>query len=94
VGGTPSTPVRTCLACRRTIGKSELVRIVRSPDGEVRIDPTGKAAGRGAYVHREEPCIARVARAGLIARALRTPLGGSEAARLVTELRASLGGDR
>jgi predicted RNA-binding protein YlxR (DUF448 family) len=49
-------PVRTCIACRQAQGKRELVRIVRTPTGEVRVDPTGKQAGRGAYLCRSRGC--------------------------------------
>lgn len=49
-------PVRTCIACRQPQGKRELIRIVRTPAGEVRVDPTGKQAGRGAYLCRSRGC--------------------------------------
>jgi uncharacterized protein len=49
--------VRTCVACRREAGKAALIRIVRGPDGFARVDPTGHAPGRGAYVHRDPGCI-------------------------------------
>ena len=49
-------PQRTCIACRQTQGKREFVRIVRTPDGEVCVDPTGKQAGRGAYLHKSRSC--------------------------------------
>ncbi len=48
-------PQRTCIGCRTVLAKKELVRVVRTPEG-VRIDPTGKAAGRGAYVHKIRSC--------------------------------------
>ena len=50
-------PQRMCVACRQMRSKREMVRIVRTPAGEVRIDPTGKAAGRGAYVEPAEACV-------------------------------------
>ena len=56
----PSTrkvPVRTCVACRRTRPKREMVRVVRTPAGEVMVDPTGKLSGRGAYVCPELDCV-------------------------------------
>ncbi len=48
-------PQRTCIGCRSTLAKKELIRIVRTPQG-VQVDPTGKAAGRGAYVHNVRSC--------------------------------------
>ncbi len=49
-------PQRTCVGCREVQGKRQLVRVVRQADGRVRIDPTGKAPGRGAYVHAQQNC--------------------------------------
>lgn len=50
-------PERMCVACHRMRPKRELVRIVRTPAGEVKVDPTGKVSGRGAYVCPEAPCV-------------------------------------
>ncbi len=49
-------PQRTCIGCREVEAKRELLRIVRTPEGRVVVDPTGKRAGRGAYLHREREC--------------------------------------
>ncbi len=43
-------PERQCVACRQMRPKRELIRVVRTPGGEVRVDATGKVSGRGAYV--------------------------------------------
>lgn len=48
-------PQRTCVGCREVLEKRSLTRIVRTPDG-VRIDPTGKLNGRGAYLHDQRSC--------------------------------------
>jgi len=48
-------PQRTCVGCRKVISKRELMRVVRSDDC-VRYDPTGKANGRGAYIHDQKEC--------------------------------------
>ncbi|MFO7265430.1 MAG: YlxR family protein [Limnochordales bacterium] len=50
-------PMRTCVGCRTVRPKRELVRIVRTPAGEVVVDPTGKLAGRGAYVCPDRRCL-------------------------------------
>src|SRR6185503_18075966 len=47
---------RTCVGCRTVNAKRTLVRLVRTSDGHVQIDPTGKAAGRGAYLHNRRTC--------------------------------------
>lgn len=49
-------PQRTCVGCGAVTAKRELVRIVRGPDGEVRPDATGKAPGRGTYLHAIRAC--------------------------------------
>jgi hypothetical protein len=49
-------PQRTCVICRSTTNKRELVRLVRTPDAGVQIDPSGKKNGRGAYVCRHLAC--------------------------------------
>lgn len=62
-------PVRTCIACRRAQPKGRMVRFVRRPAGEVAVDPSGVAAGRGAYACTRERCLA--AAPGRLAGALR-----------------------
>ena len=49
-------PERTCIACREKRTKWEMVRVVRTPQGGVEIDPRGKEAGRGAYICRRQEC--------------------------------------
>ena len=47
---------RTCVACRRERHKKTMIRVVRAPDGSIRVDETGKANGRGAYLCRSRQC--------------------------------------
>lgn len=49
-------PMRTCVACRDNKPKRELLRVVRTPDGHVQLDATGKKAGRGAYLCAKLSC--------------------------------------
>lgn len=49
-------PQRTCIGCREVSGKRQLVRLVRTPEGRVEIDETGKRRGRGAYLCRRKSC--------------------------------------
>ncbi len=49
-------PLRTCISCRDTKSKRELLRVVRTPDGHVQIDATGKKSGRGAYLCARRSC--------------------------------------
>ena len=46
-------PLRTCVVTRKKLPKAELLRIVRTPEGEVLVDETGKMNGRGAYIKRD-----------------------------------------
>jgi uncharacterized protein len=69
-------PLRMCVGCREALAKRALVRVVRGQDG-IRIDPGGKAAGRGAYVHDRRACWEKALRGGL-AQALRAELAPAE----------------
>ena len=55
-------PMRMCVGCREMKEKKELIRVVRSPEGEVSLDPVGKKPGRGAYVCRNADCLKRAIR--------------------------------
>ena len=57
---TKTIPMRTCIACREMKPKKEMHRVVRNADGEIFLDPTGKAAGRGAYVCGSEECMKKL----------------------------------
>ena len=70
-------PQRLCIACRTVAGKRGLVRLVRTPQG-VQIDPTGKIAGRGAYLHPDVACWQTALAGKQIDQALRTRLSGEE----------------
>ncbi len=50
-------PMRRCVGCMEKYEKSELVRVLRTPDGDVKIDATGRANGRGAYLCRRRACL-------------------------------------
>jgi uncharacterized protein len=64
-------PVRTCVACRRADAKRGLFRLVRDADGRVAIDPTGKRAGRGAYLCHDPACWEQALKRRGLERALR-----------------------
>jgi len=75
-------PQRTCVACRRVQGKREMIRIVRTPAGEVQIDPTGKQSGRGAYLCPVRDCWDLALAQRRLEYALKTKLSDEERARL------------
>ena len=64
-------PQRTCVACRTKRDKKDLMRIVLTPEGEIKYDPTGRAAGRGSYLCKNEECLKQAAK---LAKGLRHPL--------------------
>lgn len=61
-------PERTCVACKQQRPKRELIRIVRTPDGHVVLDPTGKKSGRGAYLCARRSCWEPALRKGILER--------------------------
>lgn len=74
-------PQRTCVGCRAVLSKRTLVRIVRTPQGVV-VDPTGKLAGRGAYLHNQRSCWTKGIK-GALAQALRTEISQEDKDRLL-----------
>ena len=79
-------PVRTCVACRTERQKREFLRVVRTPAGEVLIDETGRANGRGAYLCADGSCWAAAIKKKSIERALGVPLSAEVRARLEGEV--------
>jgi predicted RNA-binding protein YlxR (DUF448 family) len=73
-------PQRTCVGCRTVMAKRQLVRVVRTANG-VLVDPTGKLAGRGAYLHDRRSCW-ESGLGGSLARALKTELSAADRERL------------
>ena len=63
-------PQRMCLGCREHKDKKELVRVVRSPEGEVSVDLTGRKNGRGAYICRSKDCLKKARKQRAISKAL------------------------
>ncbi len=64
-------PQRMCLGCGEMLGKKGLLRIVRSKDGEISTDPTGKKSGRGAYICNDMECFEKAKKKRSIERALK-----------------------
>ena len=63
-------PQRMCLGCREHKDKKDLVRVVRSPEGEVSVDLTGRKNGRGAYICRSKDCLKKARKQKAISKAL------------------------
>ncbi len=62
-------PMRQCLGCREMKPKRELIRAVKSPEGEISLDFKGKAAGRGAYICPSKDCLKKAMKAKALERA-------------------------
>jgi predicted RNA-binding protein YlxR (DUF448 family) len=75
-------PERSCVACRRKLPKRELVRIVRTPLGAVKVDHNGKEAGRGAYLCRSSECWQRGIAKGALERSLKTSISPEDRSQL------------
>lgn len=75
-------PQRTCVACRTVRPKREMVRIVRTPEGEVVVDERGKQNGRGAYLCAQRVCWEEALRRQRLAAALHVSLDEATTARL------------
>ena len=80
-------PMRRCVATQAQLPKKELLRIVRTPEGTVKIDLTGKANGRGAYLAKTVEAIEVAQKRGALARALECEIPAS----LYDEIRSLLG---
>lgn len=68
-------PLRKCVACQEMMPKKELIRVVRTPSGEVEIDLTGKKAGRGAYLCGKVSCFKLAKKTKALDRALKQSVG-------------------
>ena len=87
------SPGRTCVGCGTSRDKRDLVRIVRSPEGDVSVDAGGKANGRGAYVCPRQECFDTAAEKRRITHSLKTNLKDDDVDRLKREFGELLGND-
>lgn len=67
-------PMRMCVGCREMKPKRELLRVVKSPQGEISLDSTGKKSGRGAYICPDAQCLAKAVKTRQLERALDHPI--------------------
>ncbi len=67
-------PMRKCVGCQEMRPKKELIRVVRSPEGNVGLDFRGKLPGRGAYVCPDPACLKRARKSKALERAFSAPL--------------------
>ena len=67
-------PMRTCVGCRQTKPKRDLIRVVRDPEGKVALDVTGKRSGRGVYICPSIECLEKAMRGRQLERSLETEI--------------------
>lgn len=81
-------PMRQCLGCRDMKPKRELIRVVRSPEGEISLDFKGKAPGRGAYICPAPACLKQAIKAKALERAFSTQIPEAVYEKLNEEMEA------
>ena len=80
------TPERQCLGCNEHKPKAELLRVVKSPDGEISLDFTGKKSGRGAYICKSLKCLKKARKSRRIDKSLDCTVPDDVYDRMETEL--------
>lgn len=80
-------PLRKCLGCMESFPKKELIRVVRTPEGDVCIDLTGKKSGRGAYICKSEACLKKAVKSKRIQNNLEVSLSDELIDALTKELK-------
>ena len=87
-------PIRMCTGCREGKHKKELVRVVKSPEGEISVDLTGKKSGRGAYICRNKKCLAKARKSRSFERAFECEISDDIYDRLNDEIEGCENDDR
>ena len=88
---TKKVPLRKCVGCNEMKEKKQLVRVVRSPEGEISLDLTGRKPGRGAYVCASLSCLQAARKARRLERAFSCAIPAEVYDRLEEELQNSGG---
>ena len=79
-------PVRKCVGCGEMKEKKDLIRIIKNTDGEILLDATGKANGRGAYICKSAECLKKAAKNRGLERSLKSQIPGDVLERIEKEL--------
>ena len=80
-------PERKCVGCNERKAKNELVRVLRTPEGEICVDRTGKKSGRGAYLCKSEACFRKAKKSGILKRSLECEISEEIYGELEKEIR-------
>ena len=83
-------PQRQCVGCRTMKDKKTLLRLVKTPEGDILLDATGKKSGRGAYVCPDSECLKKARKSRALERALETAIPDQVYEALVQQMEASL----
>lgn len=75
-------PLRKCVGCQEMKEKKELIRIVRTPEAEVLLDPTGKKSGRGVYICPNKECLKNALKTNRLQKSLEQPISDEVIERL------------
>lgn len=89
MAGKKKTPLRKCVVTNEMKPKKELIRIVRTPEGEVRIDPTSKQSGRGAYISADLDVIQEAKKKNMLSRHLKANVDPELYDQLIAETEGS-----
>ncbi len=81
-------PQRQCMGCRERMDKRQLIRVVRTPEGEVKLDFSGKLSGRGAYICPKLECLQKAQRSKALERSLEVAIPQEVYDRLLQEMEA------
>lgn len=84
--GKRKIPMRMCVGCRERRDKRELVRVVRSPEGEIDIDATGKKPGRGAYICPARECLEKAMKSKALEKSLQIQISREIYEKLAEEI--------
>lgn len=74
MGTVRKVPMRKCIGCNEMKSKKELIRVIRTPEGEILLDATGKKNGRGAYVCPDRACLAKAMKSKGLERSFQTAI--------------------
>lgn len=74
MGGKKKTPERMCVGCQKIRSKKDMIRVVRSPEGEFAIDRTGKKSGRGAYICADFHCLEAAIKGHRLEKSFKCPI--------------------
>lgn len=83
---TKKVPQRKCIACQERDSKKGLIRIVKNKEGQIFLDPIGKANGRGAYICKDSECLKKAIKTKALNRAFKVEVSDEVYEKLLAEL--------